>query len=44
MMNEDEFSDTELLIGKLIAALTIAFLRILEVVLSTIFGILEWLA
>lgn len=43
MMYEDEFSDTELLIGKLIA-LTIAFLRILEVVLSTIFGILEWLA
>jgi len=44
MMYEDEFSDTELLIGKLIAAFTIAVLRILEVVLSTIFGILEWLA
>jgi len=44
MMYEDEFSDTELLIGKLIAAFTIVFFRVFEAFLSTIFGILEWLA
>lgn len=44
MMYEDEFSETELLLGKLIAAFTVAILRVFEVILSTIFGILEWLA
>lgn len=41
---EDEFSETELLIGKLIAGAVVVFLRVFEVVLATVFSILEWLA